>query len=170
MYNIILRKGCLLGMPRSCPGEFFVRGCLIMIVSSKGRYALRIMLDLAQRVDEGYISLKKISEREDISIKYLEAIVALLNKAGMVESLRGKDGGYRLTKPPHEYTVGSIVKLTEGTLAPVSCLECGPVTCSHASRCLTLPVWINIEKMLDDYLEGITLQDLLDGRVRRMDE
>ena len=91
-----------------------------MMISTKGRYALRIMLDLSQHIDDGYISLTRISEREGISVKYLEAIVAVLNRARMVESLRGKEGGYRLTKKPEEYTVASIIKLAEGSTAPVS--------------------------------------------------
>lgn len=103
-----------------------------MMVSTKGRYALRVMIDLAQHWDNGFISIKKISLRQDISMKYLEAIVAMLNKAGMVESQRGKDGGYHLVKKPEEYTVGSIVKLTEGSIAPVSCLQCKENNCECA--------------------------------------
>jgi Rrf2 family protein len=137
-----------------------------MMVSTKGRYALRIMLDLSQHADEGYISLTRISERQEISVKYLEAIVALLNKAGMVESLRGKEGGYRLTKKPEEYTVASIIKLTEGSVAPVSCLESGTNSCEHAYHCLTLPMWVKLEEIIDDYLNGITLKDLLENRIK----
>lgn len=137
-----------------------------MMISTKGRYALRIMLDLSEHTDEGYVSLKTISERQGISVKYLEAIVAVLNRAGMVESLRGKEGGYRLTKDPGDYTVGSIVKLTEGSVAPVSCLECGESSCARAVNCLTLPMWEKLGEIVDKYLESVTLKDLLDKNVK----
>jgi Rrf2 family protein len=137
-----------------------------MMISTKGRYALRIMLDLSRHLDDGYISLTKISERQEISVKYLEAIVAMLNKAGMVESLRGKEGGYKLTKKPEEYTVGSIIKLTEGSIAPVSCLESATNSCGHADHCLTLPLWIKLEGIVDEYLESVTLMDLLAKNIK----
>lgn len=95
-----------------------------MMISTKGRYALQVMLDLAQQSPDAYISLHDISQRQAVSMKYLEAIVAMLNKAGMVESRRGKSGGYRLTRAPEDYTVGAVLKLTEGTLAPVACMDC----------------------------------------------
>ncbi len=136
-----------------------------MMISTRGRYALRIMLDLAQHAGDGYVSLKKISEREDISVKYLEAIVSILNKAGMVESRRGKDGGYRLIKKPEEYTVGSVVKLTEGSVSPVSCLECGSISCGRSTHCQTLPLWEKLERIVEDYLDSVTLLDLLEGNV-----
>jgi Rrf2 family iron-sulfur cluster assembly transcriptional regulator len=137
-----------------------------VIVSTKGIYALRIMLDLCQHTDEGYISLKKISERQNMSMKYLESIVAMLNKAGMVESLRGKEGGYRLTRAPEQYTVGSIVKLTEGSLAPVACLDCETNSCAQAYHCLTLPMWVKLDGIITDYLESVTLKDLLDKKIK----
>lgn len=137
-----------------------------MMVSTKGRYALRIMLDLSRHMDDGYISLAKISEREGISVKYLEAIVAMLNKAGMVESLRGKEGGYRLTKKPEEYTVASIIKLTEHSIAPVSCLESETNSCERAYHCLTLPMWTKLEGIVDEYLESVTLKDLLENSIK----
>lgn len=137
-----------------------------MMISTKGRYALRVMLDLAQQEEEGYISLKSISGRQGISVKYMEMIVAILNKAGFVKSLRGKEGGYRLARPASEYTVGSILKLTDGSLAPVSCLEhCEDSKCGRSGACLTLPMWKKLDVLIDSYLEGITLQDLLDGNV-----
>lgn len=136
-----------------------------MMISTKGRYALRIMLDLSQHMDDGYISLARISEREGISVKYLEAIVAMLNKAGLVESLRGKEGGYRLTKTPEEYTVASIIKLTEHSIAPVSCLESETNSCERAYHCLTLPMWIKLEGIIDEYLESVTLKDLLEHQI-----
>lgn len=136
-----------------------------MMVSTKGRYAIRVMIDLAQNSEEGYISLSRISKRQDISLKYLEAIVAVLNKAGIVESIRGKDGGYRLTKNPEDYTVGEIIKLTEGTIAPVTCLESPTNSCENAYRCLTLPMWIKLEKIVGEYLDSITLRDLIDRKI-----
>lgn len=131
-----------------------------MMISTKGRYALRVMLDLAQQPAGEYISLKSISQRQAVSMKYMEAIVATLNKAGMVESLRGKKGGYRLTRKPREYTVGEILKLTEGSLAPVTCLDCEN-PCQRAESCITRPMWLELDKLIDDYLESKTLADLL---------
>lgn len=138
-----------------------------MIISTKGRYALRIMTDLAQHTDEGYISLKSISERQQVSMKYLESIVATLNRAGLVISLRGKDGGYKLARKPAAYSVGEIVKLTEGSLAAVSCLENCDTTCAQADHCLTLPVWRNLDKIIYDYLASVSLQDLIDQKVEQ---
>jgi len=135
-----------------------------MMVSTKGRYALRIMLDLAQQEPETFISLTSVSGRQGVSVKYMEAIVAILNRAGFVESQRGKDGGYRLRRKPSEYTIGSILKLTEGSLAPVSCLDCDQNGCDRADHCLTLPMWQRLDEIIDGYLEVITLQDLLDGK------
>lgn len=123
------------------------------------------MLDLAQHENEGYVSLKKISERQSISMKYLEAIVALLNKCGMVESLRGKEGGYRLVKEPEAYTAGSIVRCAEGSLVPVACLECEVNTCKNAGHCLTLPMWKRLDGLIGGYLDSVTLRDLLNGDV-----
>lgn len=131
-----------------------------MMISTKGRYALRVMLDLAQQPAGEYISLKSISQRQAVSMKYMEAIVATLNKAGMVESLRGKKGGYRLTRSADEYTIGEILKLTEGSLAPVTCLECEN-PCQRAESCITRPMWLELDKLIDDYLESKTLADLL---------
>ena len=135
-----------------------------MLISSKGRYALRIMLDLAQYYAEDgiFISLKTVSQRQEISAKYLEMIVGILNRAGFVESLRGKNGGYRLSRPPAEYTVGSILQLTEGGLVPVNCLDCqGDVGCNRSDHCNSLPLWSDLNKLVNDYLEGITLDELL---------
>ena len=113
-----------------------------MMVSTKGRYALRVMLDLAMQEPEEFISLKSISDRQKISMKYLESIVGMLNKAGLLLSQRGKDGGYRLSRRPSEYPVGEILKLTEGSLSPVSCLEEGcQSTCNQEVACLTRPLW-----------------------------
>ncbi len=131
-----------------------------MMISTKGRYALRVMLDLAQQPAGEYISLKSISQRQAVSMKYMEAIVATLNKSGMVESLRGKKGGYRLTRSADKYTIGEILKLTEGSLAPVTCLECEN-PCQRAESCITRPMWLELDKLIDDYLESKTLADLL---------
>ena len=132
-----------------------------MIVSTKGRYALRVMLCFAQRNPSEYIPLKEIAEAEGISQKYLESIMTTLSKAGFVDAVHGKGGGYRLNRKPEEYTVGSILKLTEGSLAPVSCTTQGAAACSRSTCCQTLPMWERLEKMIDDFFEGITLADLL---------
>jgi len=132
-----------------------------MIVSTKGRYALRVMLSFAQRGGDDYVPLKEIAESEGISQKYLESIMTILSKAGFVDAVHGKGGGYRLNRSPAEYTVGSILKLTEGSLAPVSCTTQGAAACSRSTCCQTLPMWERLEKMIDDFFEGITLADLL---------
>ena len=137
-----------------------------MIVSTKGRYALRVMLCFAQRGGDEYIPLKEIAESENISQKYLESIMTILSKAGFVDAVHGKGGGYRLNRKPEEYTVGSILRLTEGTLAPVSCTTQGAAACSRSSCCQTLPMWEKLEKMINDFFEDITLADLLkDGGI-----
>lgn len=135
-----------------------------MMISTKGRYALRVMIDLAENSGDSFVSLKDVAERQQISIKYLEMIVAILNRGKMVKSQRGKAGGYRLMKDPAEYTVGSIIKLAEGSLAPVSCLEEGG-SCERMEKCVTLPLWKKLDEVIDDYLENVTLQDLIDGKV-----
>ncbi len=136
-----------------------------MMISTKGRYALRVMIDLARQEKSEYISLKAISERQQISMKYLEAIVAVLNKAGFLQSLRGKDGGYRLAKEPSQYTIGEVLKLTEGSLAPVACLEGCDNVCQSSDGCITLPLWQKLDGIIDNYLESVTLEDLLRGKV-----
>ena len=132
-----------------------------MIVSTKGRYALRVMLCLAQRGGDEYIPLKEIAEAENISQKYLESIMTILSKGGFLDAVHGKGGGYRLNRTPEEYTVGSILHLTEGNLAPVSCTTQGAAACSRSSCCQTLPMWEKLEKLINDFFEGITLADLL---------
>ena len=132
-----------------------------MIVSTKGRYALRVMVSFAQRGTDEYIPLKEIAEAEEISQKYLETIMTTLSKAGFVDAVHGKGGGYRLNRKPEDYTVGSILKLTEGSLAPVSCTSQGAAACSRSTCCQTLPRWERLEKMIDEFFEGITLADLL---------
>lgn len=133
-----------------------------MNITTKGRYALRIMIDLAQQEKDSVVSLKSISDRQGISMKYLEAIAAVLNKAGYITSSRGKNGGYRLSRAPEEYPIGELLKLTEGSLAPVSCLESG---CPNSAGCLTLPLWAGLDRRIDEYLARVTLGDILNGTV-----
>ena len=130
------------------------------MISTRGRYALRVMIDLAEHIDEGYIPLQTIAKRQGISEKYLESIIAVLARAGLVEGQRGKGGGYRLSRELKDYSVGEIVRLTEGSLAPVSCLE-GEDTCPRADKCLSLPVWEKLDTLINDYLDSVSLADLL---------
>lgn len=136
-----------------------------MMISSRGRYALRVMIDLAQHDSGELISLKDIAKRQDISMKYLELIVSTLTKGDMLVSGRGKNGGYRLAKKPEEYSIGAILKLTEKTLAPVNCPEIDKAGCERAGECITLPLWKKLDNIIDNYLENITLKDLLEGNV-----
>ena len=132
-----------------------------MLISTTGRYALRVMVDLAEHREEGYIPLKAVAQRQDISEKYLEAIIKLLVRAGLLSGLRGKGGGYKLTKSPEQYTIGSILRLTEDSLAPVSCLEQDSNTCPRMAECRTLPLWQGLSKVISDYLDNITVADLM---------
>ena len=132
-----------------------------MIVSTKGRYALRVMVCLAQRQREEFVPLKEIAELENMSQKYLESIMAVLSKAGFVDAVHGKGGGYRLNRSPEGYTIGSILKLTEGSLAAVSCTSQGPAACSRTECCHTKPMWDRLDQMIDEFFEGITIADLL---------
>ena len=134
-----------------------------MLISTKGRYALRVMIDLAEHQTEGFIPLKVIAERQNISEKYLESIIKLLVKAKLLNGVRGKGGGYKLTKAPEQYTVGSILRLTEDSLAPVACLEQGASVCPRMAECRTLPLWQGLGKVINDYLDNITVADLLDS-------
>lgn len=131
-----------------------------MLVSTKGRYALRVMLELAQRPADSYTPLPVIAERQSVSEKYLESIVVLLSRAGLVEGVRGKGGGYRLTREPDQYTVGEILTLTEGSLAPVSCLAQGAAPCPRMSSCRTYDMWKGLDDLIEDYFGKITLADL----------
>ena len=133
-----------------------------MKISTKGRYAIRVMTDLAEHNTGEYIPLMDIAKRQEISEKYLESIVVILSRNDFVQSLRGKGGGYRLIKEPSEYTVGSILRITEGSFAPVSCLEKQPNRCERASYCKTLHMWEGLQKVVEEYFDGITIQDLLD--------
>ena len=132
-----------------------------MIVSTKGRYALRVMVHFAQRGGEEYIPLKEIAEAEGISQKYLETIMSTLSKAGFLDAVHGKGGGYRLRRPAEDYTVGAILKLTEGGISAVSCTTQGASACSRTECCQAKPMWDKLDKMIDDFFEGITIADLL---------
>ncbi len=132
-----------------------------MKISTKGRYAVRLMLDIAQHSNGGNISLKDVSKRQEISLKYLEQIVNLLSKAGFLKSQRGSQGGYRLTKKPEEYTVGDILRVTEGDMAPVSCLEEGAEPCQREALCPTIDLWRGLYKTVNDYLNSVTIADLV---------
>ena len=134
-----------------------------MNITSKGRYALRVMLDLAQHRQEGYISLKTIAERQGYSMKYLEMIVGSLKRAGLVASTRGKEGGYQLIRDPEDYTIGEILRCIEDNLAPVSCIKAGDICCEHAGECMTVPMWKELDDITNAYLDGVSLQDLLTG-------
>ena len=133
----------------------------MMMISTKGRYALRVMADLAEHQKEGYIPLKDIAERQQISEKYLESVLKNLVNQRLLVGMRGKGGGYRLTRKPEEYTLGSILRLTEGDLAPVACLETGAEPCARRAECPTLPVWEKLNGMIQDYFDSVTLADLL---------
>lgn len=134
------------------------------MISTKGRYALRVMLDLAQQNSERYIPLDEIANRQEISKKYLEIIIKALVQNRLVTGLRGKGGGYRLTRLPAEYTVGEILEAAEGTLAIVACLQDGAKPCQRTARCATLPMWKKFDRMVHDFFFHITLEDLAEGR------
>jgi Rrf2 family protein len=138
-----------------------------MKISTKGRYALRMLIDLAENQGDGYVSLKDIAARQEISKKYLEQIVAMLNRPNILKTNRGYQGGYRLAKNPSEYTVGDVLRITEGGLAPVSCLEQSPIQCDRADRCPTLYVWQGLDKAINEYLDSVTLQDIVDEKKAR---
>lgn len=132
-----------------------------MMVSTRGRYALRVMIDLAEHSDGKYMAMKSVAERQEISLKYLEKILRLLVSANLVEGVQGKGGGYRLTRAPQEYPISEILQLTEGSLAPVACLECGAEQCKRAGDCRTLPMWRELDRLINEYLGNITLADLM---------
>ena len=133
-----------------------------MKISTKGRYALRTLIDLAEHSGDGFIALKDIAERQGISKKYLEQIVPILNRSDILQTNRGFQGGYKLAQAPGKYTIGTILRLTEGSLAPVACLDQNPIQCERSNGCVTLPIWQGLNKVINDYLDNITLQDILD--------
>ncbi len=132
-----------------------------MMVSTKGRYALRVMIDLAENYGKGYIPMKEVAQRQNISLKYLERILPVLTKNKLIEGLQGKGGGYRLASEPDRCLVGEILRLTEGNLAPVACLSCETNACERAHICRTLPMWTEFHKLTNAYFDGITLADLI---------
>ena len=130
-----------------------------MKISTKGRYALRMLVDLAEHENCGFVALKDIAERQNISKKYLEQIIPILGKSNILKTIRGSQGGYMLSRSPDKYTVGEILRLTEGSLAPVDC--------ERRAECATLPVWQGLYRVINDYLDSITLQDILDKQKER---
>ena len=134
-----------------------------MKISTKGRYALRMLLDLAMYQGDGYVALKDVATRQGISKKYLEQIMPMFNKSDLLRTNRGFQGGYRLARRPDQCTVGEILRLTEGSLSPVACLDSDPVDCERAGECMTLPMWRGLAEVINEYLDSVTLQDLLDN-------
>jgi len=132
-----------------------------MMVSSRGRYALRVMIDLAENQSDRYIPMKEVAQRQGISLKYLEQILPVLTKNGCIEGVHGKGGGYKLTRNPKDYTVGEILRLTEGDLAPVSCLECGAEPCQRISECRTIEMWAKFNALTNEFFDGITIAELM---------
>ena len=135
-----------------------------MMISTRGRYALRVMIDLAEHNNGEYTPLKEVAERQEISQKYMEGIMASLSKAGFVEGAHGKGGGYRLSRTPDDYPVGDILRLTEGSLAPVACLEVDAKPCERAAECRTLKMWTKLDKLINDFFDGVTIADLMSQR------
>lgn len=131
------------------------------MISTRGRYALRVLIDLAEHRGDGYIPMRKVAERQEISLKYLERIMPLLLKDKLVDTLPGKGGGYRLNRAPEEYVIGHILRLTEGNFAPVACLECTAEPCKREKDCKTLPMWKGYQELSNRYFDGITLADLI---------
>ncbi len=132
-----------------------------MIVSTRGRYALRVLVDLAENMEAGYIPLKDISSRQNISQKYMESIMTLLSKNGFVQGLHGKGGGYKLNRKPQDYKIGEILRITEGSLAPVACLESGAPACPRVGVCRTLSMWSKLDSLINNFFDGITIADLM---------
>lgn len=138
-----------------------------MKISTKGRYALRMLVDLAEHQNCGFVALKDIADRQNISKKYLEQIIPIFNNSDILKTTRGSQGGYMLSRTPDKYTVGEILRLTEGSLAPVECLDRNPVGCERSGECATLPIWQGLNRVINDYLDNITLQDILDQQRAR---
>lgn len=131
------------------------------MISTRGRYALRVMIDIAENGKGGYIPLDGIAKRQGISEKYLESILVVLTRGNLLSGLRGKGGGYKLTRLPEEYTIGSILRLTEGSLSPVACLREGAEPCNKQAECKTLSLWKGLNNVINDYLNGVTLAELI---------
>jgi Rrf2 family protein len=140
-----------------------------MKISTKGRYALRLMLDLAMQAGDEYIPLKQVSERQEVSVKYLEQIINILVKAGYVKGVRGSKGGYKLAGSPESYTVGMILRLTEGSLMPVACLDDENNECPRHNECMTLPLWKKLNDAINSVVDNVTLADLINDYNNRQD-
>lgn len=134
------------------------------MISTRGRYALRVMIDLAENGGKGLVPMKEVAKRQDISLKYLERIMPLLVKDGLVEGTHGKGGGYRLSVAPDKCTVGRILRLTEGNLAPVACLECNAQPCAKQDSCKTLGMWKEFHRLTNRYFDNISIKDLVEGK------
>ena len=134
-----------------------------MLVSTRGRYAIRVMVDLAEHMNGKYIPMKEIADRQDVSLKYMTKIMQALTKSGMLDGQHGKGGGYKLNRDPEEYRVGDILRLTEGTLAPVACIDETDCKCDRSFECRTRPMWNELDKLISEYLDGITIADLMEG-------
>ena len=132
-----------------------------MLISTRGRYAHRDLIDLVEHTENGYVPMKDIAERQGISLKYLERIIPVLSKNGVIEGLQGKGGGYRLVIPPEDCKIGDVLRLTEGNLAPVACLECGTLPCERTSECRTYPMWVEFYQMINDFFNNKTLADMV---------
>ena len=132
-----------------------------MMISTRGRYALRVLIDLAENGTDGYLPMKEVARRQDISLKYIERIMPVLTANGIVEGVHGKGGGYRLKKSPADCRVGDVLRLTEGTLAPVACLEAGAPACARCDECRTIPLWEKFNAMTADYFDSVTIADLM---------
>lgn len=131
------------------------------MISTRGRYALRVMIDLAEHNDGTPVAMKEVAERQDISLKYLEKILPVLVKENLIEGVPGKGGGYRLNRKPQEYRVSEILRLTEGDLAPVACLNCGAEPCRRTAECRTLPMWMELNKTINQFFDGYSIADLM---------
>lgn len=131
------------------------------MISTKGRYALRVLIDLAENCSDGYIPMKDVAARQGLSLKYIERIMPLLTKNNIVKGIHGKGGGYCLTKSPKEYRVGEILRIAEGDLSPVACLGCNAKSCDRSAECKTLPMWKDFYQLINNYFDGITIYDLI---------
>lgn len=135
-----------------------------MMISTRGRYALRVLIDMAEHIDNGYVPMKEVAKRQEISLKYLERILPVLVKNGLVEGVQGKGGGYKLSRAPENCTVGEILRLTDGNLAPVACLDCNAEVCEKKNTCKTLSMWTEFHHITNEYFDGITIADLVNGK------
>ncbi len=132
-----------------------------MMISTRGRYALRVLLDIAEHAKEGFVPMKDVAKRQDISLKYLERIIPVLVKHGIVDGVQGKGGGYRLVKEPEELKIGDILRLTEGDLAPVACLACDATPCEREYECRTYPMWVEFYRVINEFFDSKTLADII---------